>query len=155
MNRNILIILICIFLLITLLITGFPVEFKNQFSERIARIITSILIGAIFFILFRLSKKISTRKIRLLIMTAISVVLIPYTFICIYNVSTAISKNYETWKDISIVENKNGDKISYQLRETSGSIYDYRYRKIYYENESIRISRNYNLVKKTGWSTDI
>ena len=155
MNRNPIIIIVCVSLLITLLIAGFPVEIKNQFSERIARIITSILIGIIFFILIRLSKKISTRKTRLPIRVGISIVLIPYIFICVYNVSTAMSKNYETWKDISIVENENGDKISYQFRETSGSIYDYRYRIIYFENEFIRISRNSNIGKKTGWSTNI
>ena len=94
------------------------------------------------------------RKVKIFATVIISIVFVPYLFICIYNFSCAFSENdrRSRWKDISIYEDNNGNRIAYQLRETSGSIYDYRYRKIYYENKSLRISTNCGFGKVTGWS---
>lgn len=154
MNRRLTLISIGILILVLFLFTGFPVEFREIFTERIAKAFVSISLVLIFIKLFQLSKKIEKRKKKIFINILISIVFVPYLFICIYNFSCAFSNNYTRWrwKDISIYEDKNGNRIAYQLRETSGSIYDYRYRKIYYENKSFRISTNCNFGSVTGWS---
>ena len=138
-------------MLILFMFIGFPIEFRNMFSERIARIIISISLIFIFLKLFYLSKKLASKKFKILLTIIIAIIALPYTLICIYNFSTGFSNNYARWKDISILENKNGEKMVYQVRE-SGSIYDYRYRKIFYENKSIRISINCDFGKVTGWT---
>ena len=44
------------------------------------------------------------------------------------------------WQDLSIYTNKNGEKVISEWRETSGSIYDYRDRKIIGDFGQFRIS---------------
>ncbi|WP_264521831.1 hypothetical protein [Flavobacterium sp. N1994] len=151
MKRHLIIILISISILISLIFTGFPIEFSDMFTERIARFVISILVIIIFFFLFKLSKKINSKILRIAFIILIVLTALPYTLICIYNISTAFSNNYSRWKDISILEKKDGKKIAYQVLE-SGSIYNYRYRKIIYENKSIRISVNCDIGNQTGWS---
>lgn len=152
MNRQTTTLLVITSILILFLFTGFPIEFRGRFSERVARILISILVILTFFIVFYVSKKLHSKKLRIAFTVLTIIIALPYSLICIYNFSTAISGNYSRWKDISILEEKDGNKIAHQLRETSGSIYDYRYRKIFYENESIRISVNCDWGKLTGWS---
>lgn len=131
--------------------TGFPIEFRDMLSERIARFVISILVVIIFFFLFKSSKKINPKILRITFKILIALTALPYILICIYNISTAFSNNYSRWKDISILEQKGGKKMAYQVLE-SGSIYNYRYRKIFYENKSIRVSVNCNFDKEIGWS---
>ena len=142
MNRQIITLLVITSILILFLFTGFPIEFRDRFSERVARILICILVILTFFTVFYVSKKLHSKKLRIAFIVLTVIIALPYSLICIYNFSTAISDNYSRWKDISILEEKDGSKMAHQLRETSGSIYDYRYRKIFYENESIRISVN-------------
>lgn len=47
------------------------------------------------------------------------------------------------WQDISVYTNINGDRVISQWRETSGSIYDYRKRKIIGDFGKFRISYDY------------
>ena len=142
MNRQIITLLVITFILILFLFTGVPIEFRDRFAERVARILISITVILTFFIIFYVSKKMNSKELRVISTVFTTIIALPYSLICIYNFSTAISGNYSRWKDLSILEEKNGNKIAHQLRETSGSIYDYRHRKIFYENESIRISVN-------------
>ena len=61
------------------------------------------------------------------------------------------SGNYHPmWQDISIYTNKDGDKVISEWRETSGSIYDYRDRKIFADLGQFRISFDCNRRKLKG-----
>jgi len=152
MNRNLVLIFTGISIFILLLFIGFPLEFIERNAERIARVIISISVVLCFIKLFQISRKLNSKRIRISTAILITLVSVPYFFICVYNLSTAFSSNYRRWKDISVYENSDGKKISYQLRETSGSMYDYRYRRIFYENKSFRVSVNCDFGKETGWS---
>lgn len=65
-----------------------------------------------------------------------------------------ISGNNPVWQDLSIYTNRNGEKVISEWRETSGSIYDYRYRKIIGDFGQFRISYNYDKKKLKGLWTE-
>lgn len=58
------------------------------------------------------------------------------------------------WEDLSIYTNKDGEKVISEWRETSGSIYDYRYRKIIGDFGQFRISLEWNRKKMKGLWTE-
>jgi len=58
------------------------------------------------------------------------------------------------WEDLSIYTNKDGEKVISEWRETSGSIYDYRYRKIIRDFGQFRISLEWNRKKMKGLWTE-
>lgn len=155
MRKRLIIISIILTILAVLVFTGFPIEFKEYTSERIVRFCISISIVLLFCTLFLLVNKIKFRKAKTILLSLIFLFLVPYFLLVIYNISFALSKNgaLNHWKDLAIYEDTNGHSIVYQMRETSGSIYDYRYRKIFYENNSIRISINCNFKTPNGWFT--
>lgn len=154
MHKPFPILAIIFIILIVLLFIGFPIEFKEYTSERIARGCVSLSIVLLFCFLFIRLKKLKSGKIKAILLSVTILLLIPYLLLVIYNISFALSKNgaINRWKDLTIHEDKNGHRIVYQMRETSGSIYDYRFRKIFYENNSIRISINCNFNTPIGWT---
>ena len=60
------------------------------------------------------------------------------------------SSYYPTWQDVNTYTNRTGDKLISQWRETSGSIYDYRVRKIIAEFTNFRISYEINANEVHG-----
>ena len=60
------------------------------------------------------------------------------------------------WEDVTIYKNKNKCKVISQFRETSGSIYDYRERLIFYEfSNNNRISIEWTKKRMHGiWNAE-
>lgn len=150
MKKSNIYLIIIILALILGLIFGFPLELKNEFDERVVRIALSIVLAILIFWLFVLSRKISAKKFRILSIIVSIIISLPYLIIITYNVSICLASYYPRWQDLEIYT-KNDKKIIYQLRETSGSIYDYRFRKVYYENKFFRVSTNTSFEKNPGW----
>lgn len=62
-----------------------------------------------------------------------------------------VANPHGNWKNLEICTNESGIKILRQMRETSGSIYDYRDRLVIYEfDENNRISVNSNVKLFNG-----
>ena len=64
------------------------------------------------------------------------------------------SNYHPMWQDLKIYTNKRNEKVISQWRETSGSIYDYRDRKIIAEYSQFRISLNINTKNLAGIWTE-
>ncbi len=62
---------------------------------------------------------------------------------CGYFISFGFSSYFPHWEDVSIYTNKDGKMIISQFREISGSIYDYRNRRIISDFGQFRISIDY------------
>ena len=151
MQKQLSSILVIISVLAALLFIGFPIEFRDRTAERIARIAISIIIILIFYTLFYFSRKLNSKMLKTVLSIILSILALPYLLVFIYNLSTSFSTNYSRWEDIVVTNNEDGKWIVHQVRETSGSIYDYRYRRIFYENRSLRISINCHFGRKSGW----
>lgn len=138
MNRQLIKIIILLLILVLLLFVGSPVEFLNCTADRIATILFGLTIIFIFIRLFRLAKHMDKKILKWVSVGLIFIVAIPYLIIGIWT-SMLITSN-PMWEDIAIYTNRTGDKLISQWRETSGSIYDYRTRKIIADFGQVRIS---------------
>lgn len=106
------------------------IEFKSNNIE----ISSKILVGIVWFLIYlKLINKIKFKKIKIISKFIIWFFFILNMLICFTNFGKNTSRNtYYTIK-------QNSNNEFNQLRETSGSIYDYRTRIIYYENYILTI----------------
>jgi hypothetical protein len=140
MNRQLKTIIIILIILVLGLIFGFPFEFLNTTLDRIVTIIIEIVIILLFIKLFLLTNYIDRKVTKWLTIALICIVTIPYLFSGIMTTLLVTSRNYPMWQDVAVYTKPNGEKIISQWRETSGSIYDFRCRKILADFGQIRIS---------------
>ena len=150
MNRQLYFIIIILTILIVGLFTGLPIEFLNTTLDRIATIILELVVIFSFLLLFRLVNGLIKKTIKWLTTGIICIVIIPYFFSGIMTTLLVTSSYYPTWQDVNTYTNRTGDKLISQWRETSGSIYDYRVRKIIAEFTNFRISYEINANEVHG-----
>lgn len=136
--------------LITALVVGTPFEFLNSTADTIATILFILFVVVLFIILFRLARRIEKKKIKWLTTGLLTLLAIPYLWTCLWILMITGGNYHPMWQDISIYTNKDGEKIISQWRETSGSIYDYRDRKILKDFGQFRISFDCNRRKLKG-----
>ncbi len=150
MNRQLVFIIIILTILIVGLFTGLPIEYLNTTLDRIATIILELVVILSFLLLFKLVNNLTKKTTKWLTTGLICIVIIPYFFSGIMTTLLVTSNYYPTWQNINIYTNRTGDKLISQWRENSGSIYDYRVRKIITESTNFRISYDINVNEING-----
>ncbi|MBP4143201.1 hypothetical protein J3S90_15455 [Flavobacterium sp. P4023] len=150
MNQKLTIIFSSIVILIIALYFGLPFEFFNINLDRIANIIAILIVLFVFYKLLKLSKTLSGKVSKLTTRIILFIVFALYLLNGIWTVFFVTSNYYPIWQDLKIYTNSNNEKVVSEWRETSGSLYDYRYRKIYFENKIFRFSINYDKKKMSG-----
>jgi hypothetical protein len=129
-----------------------PIEPVYQPEHRIITLIISAIVILIFYTSIRILYKEKNMFIRLIGLITLGLLGLAYFWIGVWSVpQAALSDKYPMWVDIEIYENKNNDKIIGQFMEISGSLHDYRNRKIIHEfNNGIRLSYTYPDNKING-----
>jgi hypothetical protein len=150
MNQKISIIYSSLSILIIAFIIGFPFEFFNINADRVANIITILFVLFSFYKLLKLSKTLNGKILKLVTRIILLLVFALYFLNGIWTVFFLTSNYYPMWQDLEIYTNSNNEKVISEWREASGSLYDYRYRKVYFENKTFRFSIDYNKKKMNG-----
>lgn len=154
MNKNLAAIIFCLLVLAIFLIIGTPFEFMNPVIDGFATLCFALAISAMFVLLFKLARSIEKRLLKRVLIGLIGVVAIPYLLTGIWILVLTGGNYYPMWQDISIYKNQNGEKIISQWRETSGSIFDYRNRRIIADFGQFRISYDCDIQKLKGIWTE-
>ena len=152
-KKNLIIIFLGLSFLTTSLIVGTPFEFLNSAIDALATIIIMLLIFALFILLLRLARRIEKKIIKRIAIILICILAVPYSLLGIWTMFLTRGDN-PVWQDLSIYTNKNGEKVISEWRETSGSIYDYRDRRIICDFGQFRISFDCNTKKLKGLWTE-
>ncbi|WP_107039887.1 hypothetical protein [Brumimicrobium mesophilum] len=140
-------ILIGILVLFIFIYTGIPFEVQNPKIESIFRILSFTLIFFLLFTLFKQVKKLNHSLLKFTTYVTLGLLSLLFIFGAIWNNIIVFEKNERnSWNNMQIYTNEKGTKIIRQIRETSGSIYDYRDRLVIFEfDKNNRISINTNL----------
>jgi len=154
MKKNLTIIFLGLLVLTIVFIVGTPFEFLNSAIDTLATLFCILLISTSFILLFRLARRIDKKLIKWITVGLIILLALPYLWVGIWT-AILIGPGYQPkWQDVSIYTNKNGEKVISQWRETSGSIYDYRDRKIIGDFGQFRISFDCDTKKLKGLWTE-
>ncbi|WP_321317615.1 hypothetical protein [Labilibaculum sp.] len=148
--KKVVLILIGFVFLISSLFVGNPFDFSNSTIDRIAVFLVMTLILIIFFGLYRQIREIDNKALKKVNLGIMGLIAIPYFLIGLWSLMLTTSSSYPIWQDVSIYTNVEGEKVISQWRETSGSIYDYRDRRVIYEFGQLRISINCNINALSG-----
>jgi hypothetical protein len=152
-KKKLIIIFLGLSFLTTSLIVGTPFEFLNSAIDTLATVLMMLLIFALFIFLLRLARRIEKETIKRICIGLICILAVPYLLLGIWTMLLTRGNNYPAWQDLSIYTNRNGEKVISEWRETSGSIYDYRDRKILCDFGQFRISFDCDRKKLKGlWS---
>ena len=154
MKKNLIIIFLGLSFLTTSLIVGTPFEFLNPTIDRLVTIFLLLLITALFVYLFVLALRLERKIIKRIAIGLICTLAIPYSLTALWTTMLTRGDYHPMWEDLSIYTNKDGEKVISEWRETSGSIYDYRYRKIIGDFGQFRISLEWNRKKMKGLWTE-
>lgn len=151
MKKDLAIILSIIALLIAGLLIGSPLEVLNPIPHRIITIIASVLVLTLFVYLYIVAMKLRRKATRRIAIVVISIVALPYFLIGLYTSLFVISSYYPMWEDVAVYTNAEGETVISQFRRTSGSIYDYRNRKVLRDfGNGYRISLDWAESKMCG-----
>jgi hypothetical protein len=142
MNKKTIFIIIGLTFLGTGLVIGIPFEFMNVTADEIATYSIMLLFLLLFILLFRQIRQLENKIIKWVTFGALSILAIPYSWIGIMIIYMATSNYHPVWQDISVYTNAKNEKVISQFCETSGSIYDYRDRKIIADYGQFRLSFN-------------
>lgn len=154
MNKKILLIFIELAFLVIALFVGTPFEFLNETIDTIGTSIIITLFIILFFLLFRQIPRIENKKLKRIALSFLIILSLPYFYIGVFTMILTWSNYHPMWQDLKIYTNKRNEKVISQWRETSGSIYDYRDRKIIAEYSQFRISLNINTKNLAGIWTE-
>lgn len=143
-------ILIGFILLITFLFIGNPIGFTNSTMDRISVFLVMAIILIIFFGLYRLIKTIENKVLKKVSLGIMILLTIPYFLNGLWSMMLTTSNYYPMWQDVSIYTNEDDEKVISQWRETSGSIYDYRDRRVIAEIGQLRVSLNCDVENLSG-----
>lgn len=149
MNKKLLVIFVGLIFLTTALFFGTPFEFLNATTETIATDAIIVLFLVIFIILYRKIWQLGNKIFKWTIFGLLTILAIPYLLIGIWT-ATINSGHHPMWQDLFIYTNDKNEKVISQWRRTSGSIYDYRDRKIIADYGQIRISFDCNAKNLKG-----
>jgi hypothetical protein len=152
-KKNLIVIFLGLLLLTTSLIVGTPFEFLNSAIDALATILIMLLVFTLFLFLLKLARRIEKKIIKRIAIVLICILAVPYSLLGIWTMLLT-SGNNPVWQDLSIYTNRNGEKVISEWRETSGSIYDYRDRKILCDFGQFRISFDCDRKKLKGLWTE-
>ena len=154
MKKNLSIISLGLLFLTIALIVGTPFEFLNSTIDAFVTFLLMLLILLFFIFLFKLAHRIEKKQIKRIVVGLICILVIPYLLIGIWTIMMTGGNYYPMWQDISIYTNNDGKKVISQWRETSGSIYDFRDRRIIGDFGQFRISFDCDRRKLKGLWTE-
>ncbi len=148
--RNITFVLIGLIFLILWLFIGYPVEINNLAIDRYLMFVIAGIIAGIVFLIYKQITRIKIRQLKIFSMISLVCVSVIYLFIGIWTVFISYD-NGPIWEDKQIYTNKKGTIVISQFRRTSGSIYDYRERLIFYKwGNGNRISMEWGKKRMHG-----
>ncbi|MCY1481087.1 hypothetical protein D3C87_68020 [compost metagenome] len=150
MNKKLALVFLGLFFLTTAFFFGTPFEFLNVTTDTIATSITIVLLLLLFIILFRQIRRLDNKIFKWTTFGLLTIIAIPYFFVGIWTMLLTWSNYHPMWQDLFIYKNDKNEKVISQWRETSGSIYDYRDRKIIADYGQFRISLECNAKKLNG-----
>jgi amino acid transporter len=156
MDKKLILIFIGLTFLATALFVGTPFEFLNVTADTIASFTIMLLFLLLFILLFRQIRRLDNKALKWTTLGLLSILAIPYLFVGLWTTLLIASNYHPMWQDVTVYTNKKGEKVISQWRETSGSIYDYRDRKIISDYEQFRISFDCNAKNLKGiWTKHI
>lgn len=133
---------------------GSPFEFREPFTYVIATFFGALFVIALFAFLVMKSLQIPHRKVKRGFLTLIGIVALPYLISFVWTLFITGGNYLPMWQDVTIYTNNKGEKVISEWRETSGSIYDYRTRKIIADFGHFRISYDCDKTKLDGVWTE-
>lgn len=154
MNKKLILIFLGLTFLTTALFVGTPFEFLNVTTDTIATFIIMLLFLLLFILLFRQIKRLDNKFLKRTTLVVIIVLAVPYLFVGLWTTLLVASNYHPMWQDVTVYTNDKDQKVISQWRETSGSIYDYRDRKIISEFGEFRISFDCNAKNLKGIWTE-
>lgn len=155
MNKKIILIYCGIVFLTAGLFIGTPFEFLNATVDRVTTLLSIPLFLVLFIFLFRQTLHIDKKVIKWLTVGLILLLALPYLWIGLWTSLISSSSYYPMYEDMAIYTNTNGDKIIRQWRETSGSIYDNRNRKVFLDCGQFRLSLDWSRKNMHGlWTVN-
>ena len=154
MNKKLILIFLELTFLTTTLFVGAPFEFLNVTVDTIATFAIMLLILLLFIVLFRQVRRLDNKVFKWTTLGLLILLAIPYIFVGLWTTLLIASNYHPMWQDTTIYTNDKGETVISEWRETSGSIYDYRDRKIIADYGQFRISFDCNLKKLKGFWTE-
>ena len=150
MIKKIFLILIGLSFLTAALFVGTPFEFLNVVVYTIATYTTMLFILYLFILLFKQAIQLENKMFKWILFGLLTIVAIPYLAIGTWNLVLHSSYPPPMWQDVRLYTNDKNEKVIGQFRETSGSIHDFRDRKIIADFGQFRISLDCNVKKMKG-----
>lgn len=140
-------IFIGVIVLFVFIYIGIPFEIENPLIESISKVLSFAVVFFLLYLLFKQVRKFSFEGLRLGGYIFLGLLSLLFVLGALLNEIWITQKNERnSFYTIEIWTNNSGTKIYRQMRETSGSIYDYRDRLVIYEfNANNRISINANV----------
>jgi predicted membrane protein len=154
MNRKLILIFIGLTFLTTALFVGTPFEFLNVTADTIATFIIILLFLLLFILLFSQIRRLDNKVFKWTTLGLLIVLAIPYLFVGLWTTLLVASNYHPMWQNVKVYTNDKDQKVISQWRETSGSIYDYRDRKILADFGEFRISFDCNAKNLKGIWTE-
>lgn len=154
MNRNLILIFSGLTFLVIALFVGTPFEFLNVTADTIATSVMIVLFLLLFIALYKQIWLIDNKVLKRTTFGLLTLLVIPYIYIGLWTALLTWSNYHPMWQDLIIYTNDKNEKVISQWRETSGSIHDYRDRKIIADYEQFRISFYCNVKNLKGFWTE-
>ena len=157
MTKPLLKILTGVIVLFVFIYIGVPFEIENPFVESISKVFSFALVFFLLYLLFKQVRKFSFAGLRLGGYIFLGVLSLLFLMGALWNDIWINQKNERnSFYTLQVCINNSGTKILRQMRETSGSIFDYRDRLVIYEfDEDNRISINTNIKNYDGpWTVE-
>lgn len=152
MTKTLLKILTGVIVLFVFIYTGVPFEIESPFIESIFKVLSFAIIFFLLYLLLKQVHKLSFAGLRFGGYIILGLLSFLFFMGAILNNIWITKKNERnSFYTLEIWTSDSGIKILRQLRETSGSIYDYRDRLVIYEfDANNRISINTSLDNHNG-----
>lgn len=154
MNRKMILILVGLTFLITALFVGTPFEFLNVTADIVATFTIMLVLLLLFILMFIQIERLNNKIFKWTTKVLLIVLAIPYLFVGLWTTLLTASNYHPMWQNVKVYTNDKGEKVISQWRETSGSIYDYRDRKIIADFGVFRISFDCNAKNLKGIWTE-
>lgn len=152
MTKPLLKILTGVIVLIIWVYIGVPFEFEDALLDSIFKVLSFGLVFFLLYLLFKQVWKLGNEGLRIGGYILLGLFSLLFVLGALWNDIWITEKNERnTFYTLEVWTNKSGIKVLRQLRETSGSIYDYRDRLVIYEfDANNRISINTNVDNYAG-----
>ena len=140
--------------LVAVFLIGTPFEFLNATVYTTAFYLALLFFLCLFVLLFRQIRRVKNKIFKWISFGLLALVAIPYFLIGLWNLLMFSSYPPPMWEDVIIYTNDKNEKVIEQFRETSGSIYDFRDRKVIADFGQFRISLDCNAKNLKGVWTE-